>query len=204
MNDITLWMDPSERDLIIRYLQQTPDSIMLEWGSGGSTVLFPKYVKTYISIEHNLDWYIDVRDKLHLAGLENIKQILIDMPKGRYEVYDAFYNKWKDYLHLVSKEEDNNLPDLDDCISPHARYIWNEYVCSIDTIGVKCYDYILIDGRARIECAYKALDYISTDSVVFIHDFFKRERYHPVLKYYDVVDKVDNTLQTIVALKKKK
>ena len=41
-------MSPEEIDLIKSNLD--PSHIMLEWGSGGSTTEFPKYVKKYYSI----------------------------------------------------------------------------------------------------------------------------------------------------------
>ena len=46
-------IDPKEIDTVISYLDK--DKIMLEYGCGGSTTIFPKYVKKFYSIEHNLD-----------------------------------------------------------------------------------------------------------------------------------------------------
>ena len=67
----------------------------------------------------------------------------------------------------------------------------------------KIYDVVLIDGRARTDCAFKILHYIKYESIVFIHDYWKRSRYQVITEYYDVIDSVQDTLQTIVALKKK-
>lgn len=53
--DIAPWMDKKEIALIESFL--TPETVMLEWGSGGSTHYFPKLVKKYFSIEHNFKWY---------------------------------------------------------------------------------------------------------------------------------------------------
>ena len=42
-NEIIPWMDNKEIDLVLKYLNQKPNSTMLEWGCGGSTLLFPKH-----------------------------------------------------------------------------------------------------------------------------------------------------------------
>ena len=39
-------IDPKEIDTVIRYLDKDK-TIMLEFGCGGSTTIFPKYVKKY-------------------------------------------------------------------------------------------------------------------------------------------------------------
>ena len=61
---------------------------------------------------------------------------------------------------------------------------------------------LLVDGRARVACAVYALRHIREDSLVFIHDFFKRVKtreYGRVFDYYDKVAGVD----TLVLLKPK-
>jgi len=54
MDNIQPWMSAAEVELIVSTLQY--NDTMLEWGSGGSTLLFPKYVSKYYSIEHNKEW----------------------------------------------------------------------------------------------------------------------------------------------------
>ena len=51
---MTPWMHEKEIQMIESYLE--PNFIMLEFGSGGSTSHFSKYVKEYYSIEHNSEW----------------------------------------------------------------------------------------------------------------------------------------------------
>ena len=69
-----IWMSEEEINLIVSSLK--PNDIMLEWGSGGSTVNFPQYVKKYYSIEHDESWYQDVKKELpdnaeyHLVKLD--------------------------------------------------------------------------------------------------------------------------------------
>ena len=208
-NDIKAWMDQKEIDMVLKYLNQKPGSTMLEWGCGGSTLLFPKHVKTYISIEHNLDWYIDVQKAIQINNLTNVGFYLVDIPKGVPTKRENFYDKWHKEIHMLSENERNTIPELDYCLYPRDKYVWLDYIDVVDEIGIDKYDFVFIDGRARGDCAFKALQYIHDDSLVFIHDFWGREEYHAVLEYYDVVDSVKDTLRppagmTIVALRRKK
>lgn len=196
-------MNIKEIELVIRYLSNSNDSIMLEWGSGGSTSLFSKYVKKYYSIEHNLDWYYEVRKYLVNNNITNVVQFLNDYPKGRSEVYKAFYEKWEDLILQVSTEPFNNYYDIKKYPNPKEMYIWYQYVNAIGNFEVKIYDYIFIDGRSRVNCAFKALNYINENSIVFIHDFFNRPEYNVIFNYYYEIDSIKDTEQTIVVLKKK-
>ena len=207
-HDIKPWMHQKEIDMVIKYLTQKPGSTMFEWGCGGSTLLFPKYVKKYTSVEHNLDWYVDVQKAIDINKLTNIDFYLVDIPKGVPTKKMEFYDKWKNEIDILSKQDTNTVPLLDYSLYPKDKYVWGDYVDIIDEIGVKPYDFVFIDGRARPDCAFKALEYIHDDSIVFIHDFFGRKEYHVVLEYYDIVDSVQDTLVdagfTMVALRRKK
>jgi hypothetical protein len=53
--NIKPWMDKTEIEKIIVYLK--PEYKMFEWGCGGSTLYFSKYVSLYRSIENNYKWF---------------------------------------------------------------------------------------------------------------------------------------------------
>lgn len=78
-----------------------------------------------------------------------------------------------------------------------------DYINFVDQLEEEFFDKVLIDGRGRGWCAEKLLNYLHNDSVVFIHDYFKRPQYHIVENWYEIIDVVKDTPQTIVALKKK-
>lgn len=77
------------------------------------------------------------------------------------------------------------------------------YLDFVDTLNIQKFDKVLIDGRGRKWCAEKIIPYLKEDSIVFIHDYWVRPQYHIVEKWFDVVDKIDNTRQTLVSLKLK-
>ena len=75
------------------------------------------------------------------------------------------------------------------------------YIEYVDELGVM-FDAVLIDGRARAQCAERVLNYLNPGAVVFIHDFWQRPQYHSVLKDYREVASVKYG-QSLVTLKKK-
>jgi len=147
---------------------------MLEWGSGGSTIEFSPHLKSYYSIEHNNDWYKMVNQEIINRNLSNIN-----------------YN-------FVSQNEPQN-PD-----GRQSEYTqFKDYIDVVDTFNTK-FDIVLIDGRARRLCAKKIIPYLNKDAVVIIHDWVLRNVYHCVTDYYDVLEYIDNTPQTIATFKLKK
>ena len=162
---MTPWMDKKEINLIISKLKLTDK--MLEYGSGGSTVTFSKYVSKYYSIEHVEEWYKDVLKEL------SVKELL-----------DVSY-------HLIKPDYPRTIPTK---YKEFKTYI--EYPKIFNTK----FDKVLIDGRGRQYCAEFIIPYLHKDSIVFIHDYFARPQYHLVEQWYDIIDSVKNTTQTIVAL----
>ena len=197
---------PKEIDLIQSYLSDK--KIMLEYGCGGSTTIFPRYVKKYYSIEHNLDWFWNVQQEIYNDKLDNVEIHLCDIPKGVPTKREEFWERYDDNILYASEHLDTNIPSFEDCVYPKDKYVWNEYIDYVDKLNVKLFDVILIDGRARTDCAYKVLNYIDKGSIVFIHDFWPRSEYHKVFEWYDEIVSIKDTQQgdggqTIVGLKKK-
>ncbi len=156
-------MSIDERNLVSKYLGY--NKTMLEWGAGGSTLFFSKYVKKYISIEHDEGWYNEVKAKIG----DNVE------------------------LHHVP----NNLPRT----IPTDPVQFEDYINYVDVLNKK-FDLVLVDGRARPQCAEKVIPYLTDDAVVFIHDFWERPEYSWVLNLYDEIESVKKG-QTIVSLRKK-
>ena len=69
----------------------------------------------------------------------------------------------------------------------------NEFVsyCSaVQEFGVRRFDFVLIDGRARQFCAKSILPFVDERSRIFVHDFPMRTRYFSVLDDFFVVASV--------------
>lgn len=162
---MNVWMATSEIQCIEKYINGK--DTMLEWGAGGSTLHFSKFVKNYYSIEHNGEWFQNVKNNVPI----NVK------------------------IHHVPSDSPRTIPT--------QKHQFETYINYIDTMGISKYDCILIDGRGRGWCAEKALNYIDENSIVFIHDYFNRPSYFIVETWYEKIDEVRNTQQTLVVLKKK-
>jgi len=168
------WMSDDEINLVLKYL--STDKIMLEWGSGGSTNTFSKYVKKYYSIEHDTKWSNEIQEKLN----DNVTFFHIPQSAG----YSSNIPLRNIHGNLVTS--------------------FKEYIEQIHNIKEEKFDIILIDGRCRKWCAIEALPYLHKDSIVIIHDFYApgREYYKDVFHYYNEVESIQYG-QSMVALKKK-
>ncbi len=158
------WMDDREKLLITKHF--SPDKVMLEWGSGGSTIEFSPQLKKYYSIEHNKEWYEDVKNEINILGYKNVNYNFVPQNLPNNDGRQSEYTHFKDYIDIV------------------------------DTFDTK-FDIVLIDGRARRLCAKKIIPYLNPGAVVIIHDWCVRDVYHCVTDYFDVLEYVDDTLQTI-------
>lgn len=145
----------------------TNNMTMLEWGSGGSTLEFSSLVEKYYSIEHDKEWYDTISIKLK-----------------DYPLNDVTYKFIK-----------QNQPNLDDRQSEYDMF--KDYIDVVDTFNEK-FDIVLIDGRARRLCAKKIIPYLKSTSIIFIHDYIARkEVYGCVEDYYELIDSINDTTQTI-------
>jgi hypothetical protein len=117
-----------------------------------------------------------------------------------------WYNKVKEEIESLSYSNVNynyvpqNNPNLDDRQSEY--HMFKDYLDIVDTFNTK-FDIVLIDGRARRLCAKKIIPYLNKDSIIIIHDWCLRNVYHCVIDYYDVLEYVNDTAQTIATFKLK-
>ena len=92
-------------------------------------------------------------------------------------------------INAIEKEKRGNII-LYWVPAPEDNY--TTYVNKIDDLKHIDFDVVLIDGRARVECAKKLLGYIRDDCIVFLHDA-ERKRYEEIFNYYTIIDRT-NTL----------
>lgn len=69
----------------IHFLEQKlhKELSVLEYGSGHSTIWFSRRVKNIISVEHNLNWYNFLKNKLNLRP--NVEYLLKNLGSGDYQ-----------------------------------------------------------------------------------------------------------------------
>jgi predicted O-methyltransferase YrrM len=138
------WMKSKELDIIIEVLANLKPRVCFEWGSGFSTLYFPKrftFIEKWYSIEHNEEWFETISQK-------------ITEPRVT--------------LTYVQRDHQDSLPNP----ANHNDGSYEDFKNYVDfpaSLRVK-FDFIFIDGRARRDCLKKAFDLISDDGVVIVHD----------------------------------
>ena len=96
-------------------------------------------------------------------------------------------------------------PDLEK--NADVSLVAQMYVDEIDRIkesyGTERYDVVLVDGRFRVSCALKLLTggYIDTESVVMIHDYRYRHKYHVVERFFNRIRKDDTVTLGVFVMK---
>lgn len=178
-------MQDDEIESIVTAIKNMPDNgIMIEWGSGGSTVhwlLNMRKNQRLITIEHNPEWYKKVnytiinyypelKDRHTMHLYEPIHNLLEIIP-------DSFYKHW--YGH-VNEEHPVGL---------------THYLNPINDDDWKA-DIFLVDGIARAVTAL-VIRHKSTQEnpTIFMHDFKGREHWYGwVLQFFSKWKKAGTTL----------
>ena len=147
-----VYMSPMERKIISAYLNTSHS--MLEYGSGYSTLYFSRLVLSYYAIEHDRHQHRRIQNLLERSPrmYPSIRQyVLVPIDPG--------YRGWPGG------------------VVEGTRHQFEPYITVIRTLGVKKFDRVLIDGRARLPCMIEVYAYLHKHSIVFVHDYTHR-RYH--------------------------
>ena len=147
-----IFMSALERDLIRSFLNES--HTMLEYGSGYSTLYFSQFVGAYYSIEHNQAWYTTIHDIVRRSSSLSSK-----IKQYKLVRIDPGYKGWGGGFEEGTREQ------------------FDAYIRAVHSFGVTHFDRVLIDGRARSDCALEIKPFLRNDSIVFIHDYINRPLY---------------------------
>ncbi len=151
LGDELPWMTYGAIDWLSKNL--TKNMSLFEWGSGGSTLFFSKYVRQVITIEHDSAWY------------HNVVQIL-----DKKEIKNASIN-------LI---EPVQTPGIDKRYMSTGReyegYSFEKYVRMIDSHPDESFDVVVVDGRARTGCMMRAISKIRKGGILLL-DNSERDEY---------------------------
>lgn len=152
------WMRYWEIEIVDDVLRALQPLRCLEWGSGYSTLRFASLLPSdasWLSVEHDRTWHERVQGMAAAAEGIRASVELHCAPPSRQPWTDA--------------HGDGCAEDLPGYISfPAAR---------------GPFDFILVDGRARVDCLVAARDMLRPDGVVILHDA-NRPYYHTVFDLY--------------------
>ena len=156
------YMTPEERALLQEW--SAPCSHVVEFGCGGSTILFLEATSAVIdSVDNNKDWVEEISAEPRPAeAIRNgrLRICLVDTgPVGRW-----------------------GFP-TDDATKP----LWPNYPCAVwNGLRPPAVDLVFVDGRFRVACILMALLQPQPPTIAF-HDFWTRlDRYADILRFLDV------------------
>lgn len=147
------YMNYKETAIIMEVLKLLQPKQCLEWGSGFSTLCFPKFLNKdarWLSIEHDKDWYLKIK------GMN-------EKPNVWLRHVSPSHYPWTD------EYGDGNHSDLKDYIDFPSRF--------------GKFDFILIDGRARKWCLNKCNELIEHKGVIILHDANRDYYHEPFRLY---------------------
>tara|TARA_R110001583_G_scaffold24369_4_gene88992 strand:- start:1212 stop:1889 length:678 start_codon:yes stop_codon:yes gene_type:complete len=186
-DDLKVMMQDLEIALVKKYTSNR--DLVLEWGSGGSTLAFSKSVKKYISIEHDICWYEQISSRIaNDRAFDNIEYHYVppNAPKSDIGLDGASKG-------LLSCAGDAVLHQNTSYWRTRGNFDWHcgiNYISKPMELPYAPYDTIIVDGRCRVFCSYVSLFILKPEGYLVFHDFLSRRYYHGVLKYFEMVDHV--------------
>lgn len=127
-------------------------SKVFEWGMGGSTAYFLDRGATVHSVEHDAQWY------------HKLESMMIDHPR------------WTGELIVPQPTDDGQRTDATDPVgygSNHADFRccqFEAYARAIETFEPQTFDVVVVNGRARVSCAYHAMDRVKVGGILVLGD----------------------------------
>ena len=163
------WMTPASIEILDRLL--TKDMNGLEYGSGTSTLFFGERLGALTSVEHDEKWHQIVAQQLEQANLNHVNYYLI-VP---------------DQLETNLQIEARNRQPFD---GENENYL--TYYELTNTFNSDSFDIIIIDGRARVECAKRCVDKLKSGGIMVL-DNSERTRYQPAQELFQDWELINTT-----------
>ena len=167
-------MQQDEVDYMVQTISQmNGDGLMVEWGSGGSTVKWLETMKDnqrLISIEHNKEWYDKVDG--YIATRDDIKD--------RFKYYHR--SEMYGFQHGYASVQEEHPHGLDNYFFPDA--------------DIPQADIFFIDGIGRATISLLTMMVAEKeDPAIFIHDYYGREKWYSwATQFFPRQEKVGHTL----------
>lgn len=150
------WINFSARAVLERRLQRTDR--VFEFGAGGSTIFFARRVSEVTSIEYDPAWHDTITSALVSLGLRNWTYRLVPATSAGAAPVRAAYASAAEGFERMS---------------------FAAFASSIDAYPDGYFDWILIDGRARVGCFLHAHRKLVMGGHLILDDA-QRDRYRTV------------------------
>ena len=172
LNYPTPWIAPRATAILEQIL--TKDLKGLEYGSGISSVFLAQRIGHLVSIEHYESWYQKVGRLLKKYDLSNTDRQLVKP------------DKIKKLPHKPTK------PELHEMKYGHTYLDYADYANAVRKFPDKHFDFVLIDGRSRVECMRSSLAKVKKGGFIIL-DNSERSHYDPIHQMLEEYPKVFST-----------
>jgi hypothetical protein len=142
-----------------------PEMHVFEYGSGGSTVFFTRRVERLVSVEHDPEWYMRIRDRIGKIASERFTYVLQPPEQG----------------------SEAGIGSTDD---RYRGMNFASYVRTIDGFPDAAFDLVSVDGRARSACLTQAVRKVKSGGFVLL-DNSDRDEYAPAMNELDRFRRID-------------
>lgn len=149
-NKPTPWFAPSAVNFFKKWLKK--DMVGLEFGSGASSKFFAQRIKKLVSVEHHKGWYEHVSKWFEENHLDNIDyRFIAENPEFQTKELPQFF-------------EYQNLKAGDYSFKPQ---FW-EYFHIADEFENTYFDFVLVDGRARVACLLNSIPKLKSGGLMIL------------------------------------
>jgi hypothetical protein len=163
------WLSPPAIRVLDALLAK--DHVGFEFGSGRSTFFLAKRIRQLTSLEHDSSWFEKVNAEVR--AMPHVRLFLIQQETG-------------DKPFLIRRSSD----DLTVEYTPATCF--TKYASFINQFPDHSFDFILVDGRARVECTTNALPKLKPGGMLIL-DNSERKRYQPIHQALSNWPRVDTT-----------
>ena len=134
---------------------------------GGTTLLayITPNIKKIISIDSDYNWVQNIKNFRDLKNEEGNRIIL-------------------NYINVGKVRDWGNPILINSNISNYSKQIFQKFESD--------YDFVFIDGIARVACALQVILNCKPDIKILIHDFNYRPYYHILYKYLNIIYAIDS------------
>lgn len=156
-NRMTAWTSPASIVIFRELLRKDMNGV--EFGSGKSTAFFAQHLGHLTSIEHHKGWHEKVQAWMKERNISNVDYRLVEPDKEEKPFPVALSRHFPDGLKTKTGFVD--------------------YVSELAAFGDSSIDFLLVDGRARTECALIGIHKLKPGGILVL-DNSERDWYRPV------------------------
>jgi hypothetical protein len=133
------WITFSSMNYLKGFLKK--EMKVFEYGGGGSTLFFAKYVGELVTVEHDKEWFNRINEEMSVNHSVNWKPNLI------------FAERVESTTQLKKERPGDYFSANED----FSQFTFRQYAAAIDQYPEQYFDVVLVDGRARPSCMFHSL-----------------------------------------------